>query len=93
VYVGNNDDAVHAEQDTESIKEQDIPHVEKHLPNNNERQHTTSAHVHTGVVHAHTYLNREAVSEEGKEPQEEKHREVDGELDEVCHKLRHALRM
>ena len=81
------------EQDIESVKEQDIPHVEKHLPNNNKCQYTTSAHAHTGVVHAHTYLDREAVSEEGKEPREEKCREVDGKLDEVCRELRHALWM
>ena len=54
-------------------------------------QTTMSAHTHTGVACVCTYLNGEAVGEEGKEPREANHGEVDGELNEVCHELRHAL--
>jgi hypothetical protein len=76
-----------AEQDVEYIEEQDNPHAEKCLPNNNEHQHTMSAHTHIEVACAHTYLDGEAVGEEGKEPREANHREVNGELNLVRHEL------
>lgn len=68
-----------AEQDVKSIEEQNVPHAEKRLKKN------PILHLQNTIPCGWgTYLDGEAVSEEGEEPREADCGEVDAEFCEMC---------
>jgi hypothetical protein len=70
-----------AEEDVESVKEQDVPHAEKCLTKKREgKRNVKRIVVREGGT---TYLDGETVCEEGEEPREADGGQVDAECCEV----------